>query len=510
MEAADSLFECLEQVPDPRRARGVRHPFQAILRLTLLGLVCGHHHGPHRPLRQDALAGTEAGFLRNHPPHATTISRTLAGVPYEQLQGALTGWVARVVADQEVNASVDGKWAKQSEDKGGNPLVMVNVLAHDLRLCQWPASEKRYEPGVLREQLAQLFERYPGLRLLTMDALYAERECQAIVSYEDGTTWCESRASPRCWRHWRTGLPWKPEAETGKKAGGSRSAASGKALAEFPGSFPERGRGRWWRRRRWGTGEVSRERWYLLTSLSSRRCGPLLRGSATTGALRTACNVKDAVGMRTSTPCPSLGEVYATLVNTALNALRLEGWFPLQMSMPLRAKTAPSAQRRPSPASAVNPPDFAIVLSTASRHLSLTLVWRTGRIKRQRVTSLSITGVNMSDDHRTISFAVDTAMERRLKSAASTKGISVEQYCSDAIFKELDNDSPPQEKSLQGTLKSGRLILKGSQTLGASTAALLALRDEVSQGTTGTADSAGLIREARRLRGERQEELGRS
>ena len=39
------------------------------------------------------------------------------------------------------------------------------------------------------------------------------------------------------------------------------------------------------------TGEVSRERWYLLTSLSSWRCGPkeLLEGSATTGALRTAC-----------------------------------------------------------------------------------------------------------------------------------------------------------------------------------------------------------------------------
>ena len=126
------------------------------------------------------------GFLRNHPPHATTISRTLAGVPYGQLQGALTGWVARVVADQEVNASVEGKWAKQSRDAKGNPLVMVNVLAHDLRLClaQWPASEKRYEPGVLREQLAQLFERYPGLRLLTMDALYAERDlCQAIVSH---------------------------------------------------------------------------------------------------------------------------------------------------------------------------------------------------------------------------------------------------------------------------------------------------------------------------------------
>ena len=45
------------------------------------------------------------------------------------------------------------------------------------------------------------------------------------------------------------------------------------------------------------TGEVSRERWYLLTSLSSGQCGPgqcgpkeLLGCSATTGGLRTACN----------------------------------------------------------------------------------------------------------------------------------------------------------------------------------------------------------------------------
>ena len=39
--AAESLFKSLEQIPAPRRARGVRHPFQVILRLTLLGLVSG-------------------------------------------------------------------------------------------------------------------------------------------------------------------------------------------------------------------------------------------------------------------------------------------------------------------------------------------------------------------------------------------------------------------------------------------------------------------------------------
>ena len=97
----------------------------------------------------------------------------------------MVSWVARVVADQGMSSSVDGKWAKQSVARNGNPLVMVNVLARNLRLClaQWPASEKRYEPGVLQERLGDLFESYPGLRLLTKDALYVERDlCQAIVS----------------------------------------------------------------------------------------------------------------------------------------------------------------------------------------------------------------------------------------------------------------------------------------------------------------------------------------
>ena len=209
----------------------MRHPFQAILRLTLLGLVCGQttmahialFARMHWPMLKEPL-----GFVRDHPPHATTISRTLAGVPYEQLQGALTGWVARMVADQEV----DGKWAKQSEDKGGNPLVMVNVLAHDLRLClvQWPASEKRYEPGVLREHLAQLFERYPGLRLLTMDALYSERDlCQAIVGHGRDYLVRIKGNQPEVLAALADGFAveelGEPEAETLEKSGCDREAA---------------------------------------------------------------------------------------------------------------------------------------------------------------------------------------------------------------------------------------------------------------------------------------------
>ena len=92
------------------------------------------------------------------------------------------------------------------------------------------------------------------------------------------------------------------------------------------------------------TGEVARERWYLLTRLSSRQCGPreLLRLFRNHWSIENSQHqVKDRSWDEDvhTLRRPGLGEVFATLVNTGLNALRLEGWFPPQMSMPLRAKT---------------------------------------------------------------------------------------------------------------------------------------------------------------------------
>ncbi len=92
------------------------------------------------------------------------------------------------------------------------------------------------------------------------------------------------------------------------------------------------------------TGEVSRERWHLLTSLSSRRCAPkeLLRVIRNHRSVENSLHhVKgrswdeDVHTLRR----PGLGEAYASLVNTALNALRPAGWFPIRMPMPLRART---------------------------------------------------------------------------------------------------------------------------------------------------------------------------
>src|SRR5689334_23320031 len=38
--AAPTLLAALQELTDPRRRRGVRHPFAAVLALTFLGLLC--------------------------------------------------------------------------------------------------------------------------------------------------------------------------------------------------------------------------------------------------------------------------------------------------------------------------------------------------------------------------------------------------------------------------------------------------------------------------------------
>ena len=92
------------------------------------------------------------------------------------------------------------------------------------------------------------------------------------------------------------------------------------------------------------TGEVSRERWYLLTGLSSRRWVPkeLFRVFRNHREVENSLHhVKDSSWDEDvhTLRHPVLSEVYASLVNTALNALRLDGWFPKAMSMPLKSKT---------------------------------------------------------------------------------------------------------------------------------------------------------------------------
>ena len=111
-------------------------------------------------------------------------------------------------------------------------------------------------------------------------------------------------------------------------------------------------------------GEVSRWRWYLLTSLNSRQCQPkeLLRLFRNHWSVENSLHhVKDRSWDEDvhTLRRPGLGGIFATLVNTGLNALRLEGcaWkdgFQPGCPCPCEPRLAPSAQHRPSPGSTVS------------------------------------------------------------------------------------------------------------------------------------------------------------
>ena len=87
--AVESLAGVFSQVTDPRKARGVRHPFRSILSLVFLGLLAriremavvvrwatAHWDELKEPL----------GFTRDKPPCDTTISRALAKLSLDEFR----------------------------------------------------------------------------------------------------------------------------------------------------------------------------------------------------------------------------------------------------------------------------------------------------------------------------------------------------------------------------------------------------------------------------------------
>jgi len=182
MSATTSLLEVFSQLEDPRKPRGVRHPFAGIVVLTLLGMLARiremevlvrwatvHWDSLREPL----------GFDREHPPCATTISRTLAKCSVDEFQKALDQWLRHHVAENSEGVlAVDGKTAKQGIDSDGNPLHMLNALVHDVQAVvgQWSTGDdKTNEPSLFRRKLHDLLVAYPMLQLITGDAIFAQR-----------------------------------------------------------------------------------------------------------------------------------------------------------------------------------------------------------------------------------------------------------------------------------------------------------------------------------------------
>jgi hypothetical protein len=181
------------QVTDPRKARGVRHPFQGIVALVFLGLLA--RITEMAVLVRWAAANWEElqeplGFTRKQPPCDTTISRALAKLSVAEFRQAFAIWLKSALADRQGRwvAAIDGKTCCQGFAANGSPVHMLNIFLQQTKLTlgQWSVNgDKTNEPGCFQRHLAELLASYPALTLFTGDAIFAQRPLLELLKAHD-------------------------------------------------------------------------------------------------------------------------------------------------------------------------------------------------------------------------------------------------------------------------------------------------------------------------------------
>jgi DDE_Tnp_1-associated len=177
------LAGVFRQVSDPRKPRGVRHPFQGMVALVFLGLlaritemaVLVRWAAAHWDELQEPL-----GFARDKPPCDTTISRSLAQLSLAEFRKAFSCWLQSTLEGRPTRwvAAIDGKTCRQGLAADGSPVQMLNVFLQQMKLAldAWSiGGDKTNEPGSLQRHLTELLTAYPALGLLTGDAIFTQR-----------------------------------------------------------------------------------------------------------------------------------------------------------------------------------------------------------------------------------------------------------------------------------------------------------------------------------------------
>jgi hypothetical protein len=212
-------------VPDPRSKHGTSHPFRTILALVFLGLLGNittlaeieRWSKLHFPQLKKFLR-----FKRNKGkyivPHAITFARILRKLSLDDLQHAFAEFLNGILQDTPLVGAIDGRVAKQMKGADGNPILMLNVFAQRLKvhLASWSVDgDKTNEPGCLKKHLEELFTMYPCLKLLTGDAIFAQRPLlEALQEYHRDYLFCVKGNQPKVLKKMKEFFQDAPKQET--------------------------------------------------------------------------------------------------------------------------------------------------------------------------------------------------------------------------------------------------------------------------------------------------------
>ena len=133
-----SLLEALATVRDPRKRRGVRHGFTAVLAIGACAVLTGARtFTAIAEWAQDLPVGvrTRLGLGRRVPSEAT-IRRVLQAVDAEAFDAAVSAWLSARCQESAAPGpdrraiAIDGKSARGARDADGRPVHLLAALSH--------------------------------------------------------------------------------------------------------------------------------------------------------------------------------------------------------------------------------------------------------------------------------------------------------------------------------------------------------------------------------------------
>lgn len=140
-ELGRSLLGAFATVPDPRLARGRRHPLPAILALSTAAMLCGARslYAIAQWGRLQPPAVVQAlGFTRTQTPAVSTLHQVFSALDVQAFEGALATWAQRYFGDRQEAIAIDGKARRgiHSEALPGVDLVAAYASEAGLVLAQ--------------------------------------------------------------------------------------------------------------------------------------------------------------------------------------------------------------------------------------------------------------------------------------------------------------------------------------------------------------------------------------
>ena len=181
------LRTCLSTITDPRQRRGRVHPLEGVLSLSVLGLMARCRSLSDIRRFGELHPAVLQGLKLRRSPSVPTLGRVLRLVSVAEVREALRTFARQLLEmrglEKGMTVAADGKSCRGVWEEG-RQLGLVHLFAQEAQVCldqeltPYHVDEARATRHWIEAQAAH----FPGLVVLTGDALLADRSlCAAIL-----------------------------------------------------------------------------------------------------------------------------------------------------------------------------------------------------------------------------------------------------------------------------------------------------------------------------------------